>query len=245
VMPDLRGFGASDKPPSGYDAATMAADLHGVLAVLDLADVTVIGHDWGAVFGYVLASSYPRDVAALGIIEMALPGTGVLEELMHPRAGGEFLWHMGFQSVPEVPELLLRGNERAYVTWFFEHHAHSPEAIAAADRDVYVAALEQPGALRAGLAVYQAYFDTAAQVATLAQRPLEIPVIAYGGEASLGLLAMTSARAVAPDARGGIIPRCGHWAPDERPDIVSDLIRELAATVTAPTPPPPRRSRPL
>jgi pimeloyl-ACP methyl ester carboxylesterase len=227
IVPDLRGFGDSDKPASGYDAATMAADLHGLLEAIGLAGVIVVGHDWGAVFGYVLAASYPGDVAALGIVEMALPGTGVLEELMRPCAGGEFLWHIGFQSVPDVPELLLRGNERAYLTWFFEHHAHAPDAIAAADRDVYLAAAEQAGALRAGLAVYQAYFETAAQVAALAQRPLDIPVLAYGGDASLGELALISARAVAPDARGGVIPLCGHWAPDEQPDVVAELIREL------------------
>jgi pimeloyl-ACP methyl ester carboxylesterase len=152
VMPDLRGFGQSAKPASGYDAATMAADLHALVSALGRGPVTVVGHDWGAVFGYVLAASHPADVCALGIVEMALPGAGVLEQAMQPRAGGQFLWHFGFQSVPDIPELLLAGNERAYLTWFFDHHAHDPGAVAAADRDVYIAAMEEPEALRAGLA---------------------------------------------------------------------------------------------
>jgi pimeloyl-ACP methyl ester carboxylesterase len=228
VMPDLRGFGQSGKPASGYDAATMAADLHGVVSALGLGPVTVVGHDWGAVFGYALAASYPDDVRALGIVEMALPGAGVLEQAMEPRAGGQFLWHLGFQSVPDIPELLLRGNERAYLTWFFDHYAHDPGAIAAADRDVYIAAMEQPEALRAGLAVYQAYFETAAQVASLSANPLQIPVSAYGGDASLGELVLVSARTVAPGAQGGVIPRCGHWAPDERPELVASVVRALA-----------------
>jgi pimeloyl-ACP methyl ester carboxylesterase len=229
VMPDLRGFGYSAKPVSGYDAETMAADIHGLVSALQLRDVTVVGHDWGAVFGYVYAATYPDDVSALGIVEMALPGVGVMEQAMQPRPGGKWLWHMGFQSVPDLPELLVSGHERLYLRWFFEHFAYDPSAITATDLDEYVAAITQVGALRAGMGVYQAYFETAEQVAEHAKRPLEVPVVAYGGVACLGEYTLASVRAVAPDAEGGVIERCGHWAPEERPDFVATLVRELAA----------------
>jgi pimeloyl-ACP methyl ester carboxylesterase len=188
----------------------------------------VIGHDWGAVFGYVYAASLPDVVSALGIVEMALPGVGVLERAMSPMPRGNFLWHMGIQSVPDLPELLIQGKERPYLQWFFEHFAYDPSAIGAADLDEYVAAITQAGALRAGLAVYQDFFTTADQVRTCATRPLVIPVTAFGGHASLGDLALTSVREVAPNAKGGVIDRCGHWAPEERPDFVVEMIRDLA-----------------
>jgi pimeloyl-ACP methyl ester carboxylesterase len=228
VAPDLRGFGYSAKPASGYDAATMAADLAALAGHLGLRDVTVIGHDWGAVFGYVYAASSPDQVSALGIVEMALPGVGVMEQAMAPQPGGNFLWHMGFQSVPDLPELLLAGKERPYLRWFFEHFAYDPSAITAADLDEYVDAITQVGALRAGLAVYQDLFASADQVTALAKKPLSIPVRAYGGEACLGGLTLASVQAVAPDAEGGIIERCGHWAPEERPVFVAGLARGLA-----------------
>ncbi len=229
VMPDLRGFGYSAKPAAGYDAVTIASDLHGLVTNLGLRDVTVVGHDWGAVFGYVYAASHRDEVAALGVVEMALPGVGVMEAALQPRADGQFLWHMAFQSVPDIPELLVQGKERPYLQWFFEHFAYDPSAIAPADLDEYVAAITQVGALRAGLAVYQAYFETADQVAVHAKNPLEIPVVAYGGEACLGELTLTSVRAVAPGAEGGVISRCGHWAPEERPEFVAEVIAELAS----------------
>jgi pimeloyl-ACP methyl ester carboxylesterase len=228
VMPDLRGFGYSAKPASGYDAATMAADIHGLVSALELHDVTVVGHDWGAVFGYVYAASFPDEVSALSVVEMVLPGVGMMEEAMQPRPGGQFLWHMGFHSVPDLPELLVRGHERPYLQWFFEHFAYDPSAITAVDLDEYVAAITQVGALRAGLGVYQAYFESAEQVAAHAKIPLEIPVVAYGGEACLGELTLASVRAVAPGAEGGVISRSGHWAPEERPAFVSDVVGELA-----------------
>jgi pimeloyl-ACP methyl ester carboxylesterase len=229
VAPDLRGFGYSAKPAQGYDAATMAADLAALSEHLGLRDVTVVGHDWGAVFGYVYAATSPDQVRALGIVEMALPGVGVMEQAMGPQPGGNFLWHMGFQSVPDVPELLLAGKERPYLRWFFEHFAYDPSAITAADLDEYVDAITQVGALRAGLAVYQDFFVSADQVAAHAKTPLTIPVRAYGGEACLGGLTLASVQAVAPGAAGGVIERCGHWAAEERPDFVAGVIRELAA----------------
>jgi pimeloyl-ACP methyl ester carboxylesterase len=181
------------------------------------------------VFGYALAATYPGDVAALGIVEMLLPGLGMLEEGMRPQADGRFLWHMGFQSVPEIPELLIRGHERAYIGWFFERHSYAPAAIAPEDVDAYARAIKQPGALTASLGVYRDCFETADQIATLAACSLRMPVFAYGGDASLGGVALASARLIAPDAVGGVIPRCGHWAPDEAPEFLAEKIRELAA----------------
>jgi pimeloyl-ACP methyl ester carboxylesterase len=191
--------------------------------------VTVLGHDWGAVFGYVYAAKTPSQVRALGIVEMALPGVGVMEQAMAPQPQGNFLWHMGFQSVPDLPELLIAGKEKPYLRWFFEHFAYDPAAITAADLDVYTDAITQVGALRAGLAVYQDFFTTADQVTALAKTPLEIPVRAYGGEACLGGATLASVQAVAPGAQGGVIERCGHWAAEERPDVVASIIRDLAS----------------
>jgi len=228
VAPDLRGFGYSAKPAAGYDADTMAADLAALADHLGLRDVTVLGHDWGAVFGYVYAAKTPSQVRALGIVEMALPGVGIMEQAMAPQPQGNFLWHMGFQSVPDLPELLIAGKEKPYLRWFFEHFAYDPGAITAADLEVYTDAITQVGALRAGLAVYQDFFTTADQVAALAKTPLEIPVRAYGGEACLGGATLASVQAVALAAEGGVIERCGHWAGEERPDVVASIVRDLA-----------------
>jgi len=206
----------------------MAADLAALADHLGLRDVTVLGHDWGAVFGYVYAAKTPSQVRALGIVEMALPGVGIMEQAMAPQPQGNFLWHMGFQSVPDLPELLIAGKEKPYLRWFFEHFAYDPGAITAADLEVYTDAITQVGALRAGLAVYQDFFTTADQVAALAKTPLEIPVRGYGGEACLGGATLASVQAVAPAAEGGVIERCGHWAGEERPDVVASIVRDLA-----------------
>ena len=44
---DRRGFGDSEKPASGYDYDTLSDDLSGLLAALDLRDVTLVGFSMG------------------------------------------------------------------------------------------------------------------------------------------------------------------------------------------------------
>jgi len=228
VAVDWRGAGASARPASGYDADTIVAELRELVVHLDAGPATVVGHDWGAVFGYVYAARYRDDVQALAIVEMALPGLGMMEQAFIPVAGGNFLWHLPFQSVPDVPALLIAGHEREYLQWFFQHFAYDPAAIGPEDLEEYVRAIRQPGALRAGLAVYEQYFTTADQVAGYAKEPLTIPAVGFGGEACLGGLTLATVQAVAPGATGGVIERAGHWMAEEQPDAVIDIVLALS-----------------
>ena len=48
VLYDARGHGRSDAPDGGYGASERAADLHGLLDALELADPILFGHSMGA-----------------------------------------------------------------------------------------------------------------------------------------------------------------------------------------------------
>jgi hypothetical protein len=58
--------------------------------------------------------------------------------------------------------------------------AYDPDATGPSDIAEYVRAIQQPEALRAGLAVYEEYFISAAQAARHAEQPLDIPVVGIG-----------------------------------------------------------------
>ncbi len=47
VAVDLRGAGHSDKPQGGYDKASLAGDVHGVMTALGFDKYAVGGHDIG------------------------------------------------------------------------------------------------------------------------------------------------------------------------------------------------------
>jgi pimeloyl-ACP methyl ester carboxylesterase len=73
VAPDLRGYGASDKPPRGYDAPTLAADVAGLIRSTGEGPATVVGHDWGAHLAWTLAAVQPDLVERLVILSTPHP----------------------------------------------------------------------------------------------------------------------------------------------------------------------------
>src|SRR5262249_31362506 len=65
VAPDLRGYGDSDRPPSGYDKRRMAADVAELIQTLALAPVVLVGHDRGGGVAPRLALRHPPPLLPL------------------------------------------------------------------------------------------------------------------------------------------------------------------------------------
>jgi pimeloyl-ACP methyl ester carboxylesterase len=70
---DLRGYGASDKPPRGYDGYTLAADVAALIRSLGERDAAVVGHDWGGHLAWTTAAFHPRMVRRLAVLAMPHP----------------------------------------------------------------------------------------------------------------------------------------------------------------------------
>jgi pimeloyl-ACP methyl ester carboxylesterase len=227
IAPDLRGLGRSGKPDGGYDTDNVADDVHELVRALGHERILLAGHDWGAATAYAYAARFRDEVRRLAIFEMVLPGFGIMEEAMTPRPGGQFLWHMAWQSVPDIPAALIAGREDVYLRWFFDTFAYDPSAITEAAIADCVHAMAGVGGLRAGLEYYKAYFTSADQNRAHAQQRLAMPVMAWGGEACLGPLTRQCLELAADDVRGGVIERCGHWIGDERPDFVAAQLRDF------------------
>ncbi|MFT4229857.1 MAG: alpha/beta fold hydrolase [Microbacterium sp.] len=229
IAPDLRGLGSSSRPAGGYDTDTVARDIHALVQSLGLGPIRLAGHDWGAATAYSYASQFRDEVTKLAIFEMVLPGFGLMEGAMTPQPGGNFLWHMAWQSVPDIPFALINGREDVYLRWFFEYYAYNPSAISPEEADLYIRAMTHVGALRAGLGYYESFFTSAAQNQEHQKTKLTIPVMAWGGEACLGGFTLQCLELAAEDVSGGVIERCGHWVAEERGDFVIDKLREFFA----------------
>lgn len=77
VAMDLRGYGASDKPPTGYDATTLTADVAGVIRSLGEADAVVVGHGIGGWLAWTLPMSHPDVVRAVATIGCPHPAAAL------------------------------------------------------------------------------------------------------------------------------------------------------------------------
>ncbi|MBN9643780.1 alpha/beta hydrolase, partial [Corynebacterium sp. CCM 8862] len=70
---DLRGFGASDKPPSGYDIRHATGDIKGVIAALGAQRAHLVGYGTGGAICWALAAAYPDKVSSLVSVAAAHP----------------------------------------------------------------------------------------------------------------------------------------------------------------------------
>jgi pimeloyl-ACP methyl ester carboxylesterase len=224
IAPDMRGFGDSSKPQSGYDSQTVAKDIADLMEQLGFTHFHVAGNDWGGPVACALAATYRDRVKSLAVIEAPIPGIEV------PSGENPFakFWHPGFHMVPDLPEALTQGREQIYLTWYFSSpYVYNTSAIDSEAINEYVRAASAPGGMRGGFEYFRAAPQGAMQAYTLAQTPLEIPVLALGGEVSFGDFMLQQAQVYAKDVQGGIIPECGHFPSEERPDYIAKQLLAL------------------
>lgn len=69
IAPDQRGHGRTTQPPRGYDWATLAADMAGLMDHLGLERASVLGHSWGGNVATNVAARHPERVSHLVMID--------------------------------------------------------------------------------------------------------------------------------------------------------------------------------
>lgn len=223
VAVDMRGYGDSDKPMEGYDQATIAEDLYQLAQTLGYERVIVVGHDMGAPPAYTYAARHRDSVIGLGYLEEPVPGF-TLDQLTAHTAPEGGAWWFGFNFVPDLPEALIAGNEREFLSYFYHRFSYNPTAVDSDAIDEYLRTFAGPGGVRGALGVYRAIFESAEQVRQDAQTPLTIPVLAIGGSASSGDTVAQGVQNLASDVRGTVIEQCGHFLAEECPDALLEQL---------------------
>jgi len=178
IAPDLRGLGDSSKPSSGYDAKTTAEDIYQLVSQLGFNKIYLVGHDLGALPAYAYAAVHPNNVSKLVLMELTFPG------YTPPSIpGNPGRWWVAFHQVPDMPETLVQGKEREYLTYFFKGLAYNPFAITQSDIDEFVSHYSAPGGMRAGFEYYKALPQDAKEIKELAaSSKLPMPVLALSGD---------------------------------------------------------------
>ena len=224
IAVDQRGIGLSDKPPDGYDTATLAGDLVALMEALGHRRFAVVGHDTGFAIGYALAADHPDRVNRVALAEIpGPPGAAPSPPLFVPAPVNDRLWHIPFNRVEKVPEQLIAGREDVFFGYEFAIQGGAlPDDVIA----YYVRALSDPDALRGSLGFYRAFDATVAQNEERKGRRLTMPVLAIGGAASYGEDVANVMKLVADDVRGVVISDAGHWVAEESP---SEMLAALTA----------------
>jgi pimeloyl-ACP methyl ester carboxylesterase len=233
IAVDPRGVGLSDKPAKGYDSATLARDLLGLMTALGHEHFAIVGHDIGMWTGYAMAADNPGRILRLTLAEAIIPGISPSPPLLDSRELSDFLWHFNFNRAYGVNERLVEGREEIYFGYQFATKAGSPTAIPDYAVKVYVESLKKPGALHASFEYYRSIDDIIEQSKERKKTKLTIPVLAIGGALACGDSVEKEARLIAGEVTGVVIPDCGHFIPEEAPKALLVVLEPFLAPYKA------------
>lgn len=226
IAPDLRGYGLSDRPTEGYTKKRMAADLVELLDALELDQVHLVGHDRGARVAHRFALDYPQRLRTLSVLDI-VPTHAMFSADMRAAAG---FFHWLFHMQDDLPETLTQGREAEYLRYFFHRWTLRRDRLEPRIPK-YIRSFTQPGAMRSGFDDYRATWqDVEDDDADQHHGNLvSVPTLALWGDHGLpaGAPVLEKWRSYVAEGtllRGGPIPDCGHFIPEERPE---ELAAEL------------------
>ncbi|MFL6018989.1 MAG: alpha/beta fold hydrolase [Gaiellaceae bacterium] len=226
VVPDLRGFGESDRPDAveAYAIRHSVADVVAILDALEIERAHVVGHDWGAAVAWLFTAFLPARVDRLVALSVPHPAT-LRERTIEQR---EKAWYQLWFQFPGVAEEVLPRDDWKLMRELLR---------GAGDIAQYVADLSRPGALTAALNWYRA---NAAPQRELEQMPPLPPVAAPTlGVWSSGDNYLTEERMlrsgehVSGPWRYERVEGASHWLQLDAPERVSELVLEFLGASSA------------
>ena len=230
VACDLRGYGASDKPPRGYDPMTAAADVAGLVRALGEEHAVLVGQDWGAHIAWTTAALHPGVVRRLVVVSDPHPlrwRPALAFDARQRRASRHVL---RFQ-LPWHPERWLVEDDGANVAlllrrWVGPNYAFGDEERRYRDAMLII------GAPHCALeyfrwAVRSIPRSDGRRFTHALSRPIQAPTLQLHGNADSCVLPTTAERSgtyVAAPYEWHVLDGVGHFPPEEAPAAVSDEI---------------------
>ena len=220
---DLPAIGDSRGLPRTSEKSELAGILLGAAEYLGSRSIVIAGLDVGGMIAYGAARDHAHRIAGAVVVNTVLPGIDPWSKLLaDPR-----IWHFAFHEIPQLPELLVAGHQRAYFEYFIDMLVGRQEAVSERYRAAFARAYERPDALRAGFDWYRAMKVDAERNSQ--HKKIAIPLLYMRGDADgrspdeyvRGLKAKGADRVSAAVLRG-----CGELAPLEASGA---FVREVRA----------------
>lgn len=220
ICPDLRGFGHSEAPPSGYEKSQLVRDVLGLLDALEVGRFRLIGHDWGSILGFMLCLEAPDRVRAY----MTLGGAH-LWPTVDLRAAWAFrrLWYQLVIATPGLGPRLV--SDPRFVRLLYRVWAARGDAWTDAELEALTAQFAEPARARASSLLYRTWLtrELGPMIAGRYRRErLTTPTLLLHGaeDGCIDPVLVRPARRHAPGMTVELLPGIGHFVPEEAPGIV-------------------------
>jgi pimeloyl-ACP methyl ester carboxylesterase len=241
VAPDMRGYNLSSKPAEveRYEISQLIGDVRALVGHLGAKSCFLVGHDWGGAVAWAAAIACPEVVEKLVIINSPHPVIFQRELLENPAQQQASQYMLVFRS-PEA-EAMLSANNFALMQDGILGEGLRQGYFTEADRQAYVEAWSQPGALTGGLNYYRAAkigpptgaSDEAPHMKlNFPSLDVKAPTLVIWGEKDPYLLTgnLNGLDRYVRNLRVERIPDGTHWVVHEKPALVNSLIRSFLAS---------------
>jgi pimeloyl-ACP methyl ester carboxylesterase len=230
VAPDLRGYGASDKPPRGYDALTLAADVAGLVRSLGERDAVIVGHDWGAQIAWTMGALHPTVVRRLVVASVPHPlrWLSVLPRDSAQRRASSYIARF---QLPWHPERWIVADDAASIAELL--HAWGGPGFPDDETERRCRdAMQILAAPHCALEYYRWVVRSVPRAdgrryRRAMRRPVIAPTLQLHGSADTCVLPSTAAgsgRYVAGDYQWRLYEGLGHFPHEEAPELVTEEI---------------------
>ncbi len=222
--PDQRGYNLSDKPDgvAAYSLDELAADVIGLIDAAGEKQIFLVGHDWGALVAWWVASKYPDKLKKLVILNV--PHGAVMRK--HLRSSFTQLrksWYIFFFQIPWLPEMLVK---RQNWKMGIESLTRTSRRGTFTDSDLekYRQAWSQPKAYKSMLNWYRAMIQKPSKPP--ASSRITVPTLLIWGakDKFLGREMARPSIDLCDDGRLVFIEEATHWVQHEEADRVNKLI---------------------
>jgi pimeloyl-ACP methyl ester carboxylesterase len=243
VMPDQRGFGASDRPQDAeaYRADTLVGDIFALAEALALERFALVGHDWGGAISWAAALRGDPRLIALAIVNAPHPVVFQKSLIEDPaqRAASQYISAFRTPGFEQVVERM--GHEAFFAKSFGAHVDLS--IIPEAEKQQYLADWSQPGAMTAMFNWYRGSQLVVPPPGVTVPLPdwllnafpkVTVPTLVVWGmkDPALLPLQLDGLDEMVEDLRIVRIPDAGHFAPWEAPDDVAAALAPFLAEVS-------------
>ena len=239
VAPDMRGYNLSAKPTDvdQYQVRYLIEDVRALAEKLGHKKFILVAHDWGGAIAWSFASAHPEYLEKLVIINAPHPGVFARELKDNPAQQKASGYMLMFRS-PQAEQMLSANNYAALVNAVLGEGLKTG-AFTEADKQAYIAAWSQPGALTGGLNYYRAARvgppaagEKEGTSFAATSLDVKVPTLVIWGEKDTALLTgnLEGLDTYVPQLTIKRIPDGTHWVIHEKPELVNTYIREFIAS---------------
>ncbi len=230
IVPDLRGYGQTDKPSrvEDYQPQTIALDIVKLIHALGYEKVHMVGHDWGGAIGWQIALNHPEVVNKLAILNCPHPAafSKALKSNFHQMAKS---WYIYFFQLPYIPEWTFKIFGKSLFELMMRRNTSRKETFSDEDLKQYLKAFQQPGVSTAAFNYYRAVFRQMAQTNKSKEKMKKIKaptLLIWGEQDSAFVKELTHDMQCFFEGPFELryIPNCSHWVNEEQPEVVNQLL---------------------